>query len=131
MWLKTALAVIGAAFAWVYGAWDAAIMVLLAMVAIDYISGVLAAAARKELSSRVGFIGLAKKFGIFAIVAVAALIDKVVPMANGALRAAACMFFIANEGLSILENWAGLGLPLPDILKKTLVQIKDKGKATE
>ncbi len=123
---KGAVAVAAGVLAWLFGPWDPLIAVLLALVAIDYVSGVASAAARRELSSAQGFRGLVKKIGIFAIVAVASLADRVVPAANGALRSAACAFYIANEGLSVLENWGNIGLPLPDVLKKALAQLKDK-----
>ncbi len=123
---KAAIALLVGTLAWLFGPWDAFLTTLVALVAIDYISGVVSAAACKELSSAEGFHGVVKKVGIFAIVAVASLADRVVPAANGALRSATCAFYIANEGLSILENWGNIGLPLPEVLKKALAQVKDK-----
>jgi toxin secretion/phage lysis holin len=69
-----------------------------------------------------------KKIMIFVLVAVGSLLDKVIPAANNAIRAAICMFYIANEGLSILENAGALGLPLPAVLKKWLAKLKEVGE---
>lgn len=110
---------------WCRGPWDTLIAVLLAFVALDYLMGVINAICKQTLSSAVGFKGLAKKVAIFVMVGLAALLDRVAPM-NGAIRAAVCLFYIANEGISILENAGAIGLPLPDKLKETLAQLKDK-----
>ena len=124
-WIKGAIVTVGGILVWVFGPWDTLIAVLLGFVVLDYIMGVIKAAALKELSSRVGSKGLAKKVGIFAMVAVAAMLDRVAPM-NGAIRAAVAIFYIANEGLSILENAGALGLPMPDKLREALAQLRDK-----
>ena len=123
--LKSAIAAIGGVLVWMFGPWDTLIAVLLAFIVLDYLMGVFNAAVQKTLSSSVGFKGLAKKVAIFAMVGLAALLDRVAPM-NGAIRAAVCLFYIANEGISILENAGALGLPLPAKLKDMLVQLKDK-----
>lgn len=120
------LAALGAIGAYLFGPWDAMIMVLVAVVALDYISGVVCAAIHKELCSSAGFKGLAKKVFIFLLVALSALLDKLVPATNGAVRSAVCMFYIANEGISILENAGRLGLPLPNALKKMLTKLKSE-----
>jgi len=121
-------AAIGAAAAYLFGPWDAMIMVLVAVVALDYISGVACAAINKELCSSTGFKGLIKKVFIFLLVALAAMLDKLVPATNGAVRSAVCMFYIANEGISILENAGRLGLPLPGALKGMLTKLKSEGE---
>ena len=76
------------------------------------------------LSRQVGFKGLLKKIVIFMIVAVGTLIDRITPATNEAVSTAICMYYIANEGLSILENSAEMRLPLPKVLKKVLGQIR-------
>ena len=124
-WLKGAIVTVGGILAWIFGPWDTLVAVLLAFVVIDYLTGVLKGGALKETSSKVGAKGIAKKVFIFAMVGIAAMLDRVVPM-NGAIRAAVCMFYIANEGISILENAGALGLPLPAKLKDVLVQLRDK-----
>lgn len=122
-WVATCVV---AALTTLFGPNDTLIWVLLAMSVIDYITGVTCAAVTHTLCSSVGFKGLARKMGIFVIVAVAAIIDKIIPAIGGALCAAACAFYIANEGLSILENWGKIGLPLPKTLTKALAQLKQK-----
>ncbi|MEL7608129.1 MAG: phage holin family protein [Bacillota bacterium] len=124
---KAIFAAIGGVLAYLFGPWDALIGVLLAFVVTDYITGLMKGASQGKLDSAVGFRGLAKKVMIFALVAVGSLLDKVLPAANNAIRAAVCMFYIANEGLSILENAGALGLPLPQVLKKWLVKLKEAG----
>lgn len=108
---------------------DALINALIALVALDYVTGVICAAANKRLSSEIGFKGLIKKAVIFALVAVAGVADKVIPATNQAIRAAVILFYIANEAISILENAAELGLPVPEKLKAVLIKTKGEDKA--
>ena len=129
MWIKGAIAALGGAAAYLWGPWDALINALLALVALDYVTGVICAAANKRLSSEIGFKGLIKKALIFALVAVAGVADKVIPATNQAIRAAVILFYIANEAISILENAAELGLPVPEKLKAVLIKTKGEDKA--
>ncbi|MEA5059805.1 MAG: holin [Clostridia bacterium] len=124
---KSVVAVIGGIAAYLWGAWDALIQVLVAVVVIDYVTGVIKAAVKGELSSGVGFKGLAKKVAIFLIVALGVLVDTAIPATNGAVRSAVIMFYVANEGLSILENIGQLGVPLPVVLKGWLAKLKEEG----
>lgn len=124
--LRIAAAGIGGIATYIWGPWDALIIALVAMVAIDYITGIIKAAMQGKLSSLVGFKGLLKKVAIFLLVAVGVMVDKIIPATNEALRNAVIFFYIANEGLSILENAGELGLPLPAALKKSLEKMKDK-----
>lgn len=125
-WIKVVLAAIGGGLAWFFGPWDALISVLIGFIAVDYLMGVINAGMRKELSSEVGFKGLLRKMVILLLVGVGALLDKIMPGANGAIRAAVCTFYIANEGLSILENAGALGLPLPPKLLGVLKQLEEE-----
>ena len=129
MWIKGAIAALGGAAAYLWGPWDALINALIALVALDYVTGVICAAANKRLSSEIGFKGLIKKELIFALVAVAGVADKVIPATNQAIRAAVILFYIANEAISILENAAELGLPVPEKLKAVLIKTKGEDKA--
>lgn len=129
MWIKGAIAALGGAAAYLWGPWDALINALIALVALDYVTGVICAAANKRLSSEIGFKGLIKKAVIFALVAVAGVADKVIPATNQAIRAAVILFYIANEAISILENAAELGLPVPEKLKAALIKTKGEDKA--
>ena len=124
--LRIAAAGIGGIVTYIWGPWDALIVALVAMVIIDYITGVIKAAVQGKLSSAVGFRGLLKKVAIFLLVAVGVMVDRVIPATNEAVRSAVIFFYIANEGLSILENAGELGLPLPAALNKSLEKMQDK-----
>jgi len=123
-WLKGSVAVIGGIMSYLWGPWDALILALVACAIVDYITGVMKAACKRELSSEVGFKGLAKKVFMFAIVAVAVLIDRIVPAANQAIRSAVILFYIANEALSITENAGEMGLPIPAVIRKTIASLR-------
>ena len=101
--------------------------ILLAFVVIDYITGVLAAGHQGELSSKVGFRGIGKKIAIFALVAVAHLIDAATGNAN-IVRDAAIFFYLANELLSIIENVGTIGVPIPEIFIKAVEIFKGKSE---
>lgn len=131
-WIKVVLAAISGGLAWFFGPWDALIMVLVGFVLVDYLMGVINAAMKKELSSAVGFKGLLRKVVIFLMVGIGTLLDNIiVPGANGAIRMAVCTFYIANEGLSIMENAAAVGVPMPPKLKEILAQLRDKDEKEE
>lgn len=129
--LRIAAAGIGGIVTYIWGPWDALIIALVAMVIIDYITGVIKAAVQGKLSSAVGFRGLLKKVAIFLLVAVGVMVDRVIPATNEAVRSAVIFFYIANEGLSILENAGELGLPLPAALKKSLEKMRDKEEKSD
>ena len=105
---------------------DGLMYALIAFMVLDYISGVLVAIAQKELSSKVGFKGIAKKVIILSLVAVGHILDVHVLGGGAVCRSAVLGFYIANEGISILENAAELGLPLPKKLVSVLKQLKEK-----
>lgn len=122
---QTIAAVVGSLATYLYGGWSALLGILLAFVAIDYITGVLAAGRQGELSSSVGFKGIARKIAIFALVAIAHLID--VGLGDGNMfRDAAIFFYLANELLSIIENTGAMGVPIPEILLKAVELFKGK-----
>ena len=120
--VNSIFAIIGAAIAKALGGWDLALQVLVAIIAIDYITGVVIAILNKELSSEVGFKGLCKKMMIFALVYLAVLVDK--STGTDFIRTLVIMFYTANEGISVLENAGKLGVPYPAKLKEILVQLK-------
>ncbi|WP_054948987.1 phage holin family protein [Numidum massiliense] len=124
--IKTSVAVAGAAASFLWGGWSSLLSILLAFVVIDYASGVLAAAKQGELSSEVGGWGIAKKVFIFAIVAVAHLIDTAIGEAH-VFRDATIFFYLANEVLSIIENAGVMGLPIPAKLKGAVDVLNQKG----
>lgn len=116
--------------AYVFGAPDAWMIGLVIMVVLDYVTGLMKAYVSGELSSKVGFKGFLKKLMYFAIVAVAVIIDTLTG-AEGVLRVACIGFLIANEGVSILENCAAAGLPVPKALVKVLTKLKDETEEGE
>lgn len=124
-YLKYFTMVLGTGLTWLFGAWDTAIMVLICFMVADYIVGVIKGAYTKELSSDTGLKGIARKFLILLIVMVAVLLDRLLNTGTWVFRTLACYFYIANEGISILENAIILGLPVPEKMKDTLVQLKD------
>lgn len=125
---KAAVAGIGTFLTWLFGAWDTAIKVLIAFMVLDYISGVLVAYINKKISSDVGLRGLTRKFLILIVLMAAVLLDRLMNTENWIFRTLVCYFYVANEGISLLENAANLGLPVPDKLKDALVQLKDRNK---
>lgn len=129
--LKYAAAGAGGILTYIWGPWDALIIALVIFVTLDYITGIAKAAVQGKLSSAVGFKGLLKKVAIFVLVAIGTVMDSVIPAANHAIRSAVIMFYIANEGLSILENAGQLGLPLPKVLKRALEKMKDTDEKPE
>lgn len=113
----------GAVITYVFGGADSWLIAMLVLVIIDYISGVIAAAIRRELSSKKGFDGILKKVLLFCVVAVAHIIDQATS-AGGVLRNLVIGSLIANEGISILENCAKAGVPFPEKLLTVLEQLK-------
>ena len=129
--LKAIPAVIGGVAAYLWGPWDALIMVLIGVVVLDYLTGVINAVVHHKVCSAACFTGILKKVLIFVLVALAALVDKLVPATNDAVRAAVIIFYIANEGISILENAGEIGLPLPNVLKNALSKLKAQDEVKE
>ncbi len=124
---QSTFAAIGGFIGWFWGGCDSLLYSLITFVIVDYITGVMCAITKKELSSEIGFKGIFKKVLIFMLVGIANIIDVLVIGSGTVLRTAVICFYLSNEGLSILENTATLGLPIPDQLKKVLKQIKKRG----
>ena len=125
-WIQLAFAAIGGVLGGILGGLDGFLYALIAFVVIDYITGVMCAVVDRKLSSEVGFRGIFKKILIFAMVAVGHIIDTQILGVAGdgsAIRTAVIFFYLANEGVSILENTTRLGLPVPDKLKNVLAQL--------
>ena len=110
------------------GGCDGLLYALIAFVAIDYITGVMCAIADKNLSSEVGFKGICRKVLIFLLVGIANILDVQVIQTGSVLRTAIIFFYISNEGVSLLENAAHLGLPVPEKIKVVLKQLHDKSE---
>ncbi len=121
---NTIIGAVGATVTVALGGWDIALQVLVAFVVLDYITGLTVAIAEKKVSSAVGFKGLVKKVMIFALLFVAVQADKAT--GTNIIRSFTIMFYIANEGISVLENAGKLGVPYPAPLKNILVALKEK-----
>ena len=113
------------------GGCDGLLYALIAFVAIDYITGVMCAISDKTLSSEVGFKGICRKVLIFLLVGIGNIIDVQVLGSPGVLRTAVIFFYLSNEGVSLLENAAHLGLPVPDAIKTVLEQLHDRADGKE
>ncbi|WP_455716672.1 phage holin family protein [Anaerosporobacter sp.] len=114
---------------WIFAGFDSLIYALIAFTAIDYITGILLAIHTKKLSSTVGFKGISKKFLIFLIVTMGNIIDNYVVGTGRTIRTLVIMFYLANEGFSILENAGQLGLPIPEKLKDALQKLNSSNKS--
>lgn len=125
--IKLAITFLGSTFCWFIGKYDGIFYTLVAFITADYISGVACAIYERKLSSEVGFRGIAKKVLIIILVGIANLLDMYVLKTADILRVIVGMYYIANEGLSIVENAVRLGLPVPKKLRDVLVQLKNKG----
>ena len=122
---------VGAVLGFMYGEVTGLFWALIAFMALDYITGVIVAIIEKRLSSEVGFRGLAKKFLILVFVAVGHIADTYILGGTPAAMSAVMLFYIANEGISIIENAAALGLPVPKKLTNIMEQIKNKSESEE
>lgn len=127
-YFKTIIAIIGTIFTWLLGAWDTALIVLITFMVLDYMTGVLRGYINKELSSDIGLKGIARKAVIFIVLIVAVSLDRLLNTGTWLFRTLICYFYIANEGLSLIENAISLGVPVPNKLKEALAQLKDGEK---
>lgn len=123
--LNTLIAILGTAFTWLFGVWDLPLMALVTTMGLDYVTGITRGYITKQLSSEYGFRGLAKKLTIFYVLILAVVLDRILSGNSWVFRTLVCFWYTANEGLSILENVSVIGLPVPDRLVQTLVQLKE------
>ena len=121
--IQLAFAAVGGWLGWFLGVCDGLLYALLAFVVLDYITGVMCAIVDKKLSSAIGFKGVCKKVLILFMVGIANIVDLHVIGSGSALRGAVIAFYLSNEGLSLLENAAHIGLPIPDRMKDVLAQL--------
>lgn len=122
---------LGAWLGWFLGGYDGFIYALVALVTIDYITGVMRAFVEKQLSSEIGARGIVKKVLIFTLVGIGHTIDSQVLGSGNAIRTAVIFFYLSNEGISILENSVAMGLPIPDKLRMVLEQLRSEGSRTD
>lgn len=124
--IQLAFAAIGGWLGYFLGGCDGLLIALIVFAVVDYITGVMCAVADHSLSSAVGFKGICRKVLIFTLVGIANIIDVHVIGDGSILRTAVIFFYLSNEGVSLLENAAHLGLPIPEKLKDVLEQLHDR-----
>lgn len=125
--LQIAFTAIGGWLGYFLGGFDGMMIALIVFMTLDYLTGVMCAIVDKKLSSAVGFKGICKKVLILMLVGVANIVDVHVVGTGSALRGAVACFYLSNEGVSILENAAHIGLPIPEKLKEILAQLHNRG----
>ena len=131
-WVKGAFSFVAGAVIALIGGWDVLMQVLLLFIVIDYVGGLIQAIMEKKLDSNIGYRGIIKKVSYFAVVIVAAQLDRVLmPMDVPPLaRSITVLFLLVNEGLSILEHAAAVGVPIPKFLVDLLKKLRDQAENT-
>ena len=129
--MQIILAAVGGWLGYFLGGCDGLVYALILFVAADYITGVMCATVDKRLSSEIGFKGICKKVLIFVLVGLANILDVQIIGTGCVLRTAVIFFYISNEGVSLLENAAHLGLPVPEKLKDILQQLHNRAEEVD
>ena len=129
--IQVVFTMLGGWIGYFVGGCDGLLYALLAFVVIDYITGMMCAIADRKLSSEVGFKGICRKVLIFLLVGIANVLDVNVIGTGSVLRTAVIFFYISNEGVSLLENAAHLGLPVPEKIKIVLEQLHDRAESED
>ena len=129
--MQIILAAVGGWLGYFLGGCDGLVYALILFVAADYVTGVMCAAVDKRLSSEIGFKGICKKVLIFVLVGLANILDVQIIGTGSVLRTAVIFFYISNEGVSLLENAAHLGLPVPEKLKDILQQLHNRAEEVD
>ncbi len=119
------ITVLGGWIGYFLGGWDGTLYALVMFITIDYVTGVMCAISDRRLSSEVGFRGIAKKVFIFCLVGIGSMLDRNIVGTGDTVRTAVIFYYLSNEGISILENAARLGLPVPPKIQKVLEQLKE------
>ena len=127
MEIKVIAAFLGAVLGWFFGGLDTLLYILVVFVAVDYLTGVFAAFFQRKVSSRIGVKGIMKKVLIFLLVGIGNGVDMALGIDGAPVRTAVIFFYLSNEGISILENAARMGLPVPAVLKKVLGELQEDG----
>jgi len=127
---KTIIAAVGTAATYLWGGFDAVLTALVVFACVDYATGCAAAWAGKRLSSDVGRRGIAKKVGMFFVIAVANIIDQTGGIGDPILRTASTWWYLGNESLSIIENLSEIGVPVPEKLRQALMVLRDRERRT-
>ena len=129
--IQMVFAAVGGWLGYYLGGCDGLLLALVAFAAADYLTGIMCAVSDRKLSSNVGFKGICRKVLIFLLVGIANILDIHVIGTGSVLRTAVIFFYISNEGVSLLENAAHLGLPVPGKIKAVLEQLHDRAEKTE
>ena len=124
--IQLVFAAVGGWLGYFLGGYDGLLYALVVFMVVDYITGVMCAVSDKKLSSAVGFKGICRKVLILMLVGIANLLDVQVIGTGAVLRTAVIFFYLSNEGVSLLQNAAHLGLPIPKKLKAILAQLHDR-----
>lgn len=120
------VALIATFFTYLFGGWDLALKILITFMILDYVTGVIYAYVNKTLNSEIGFKGLIKKCMILAVLIVGVALDRMLGNdGTWVFRTLVCYFYIANEGISLLENISNLGVPIPNKIKNALEQLNN------
>lgn len=122
---------IGTSFTWLFGDWTSSIQILITLMVFDYVTGLIKSYLNKTISSDIGFKGILRKATIFIVLIVAVMLDKLLNTGTWVFRTIVCYFYIANEGISLLENLSEIGLPIPSQLKNALEQLEKKNDGTD
>lgn len=125
------VAIIATFFTYLFGGWDVALSILITFMILDYITGVIWAYIQKNLNSEVGFKGLVKKCTILIVLIVGAMLDRLLNSGEWVFRTLVAYFYIANEGISLLENISNLGVPIPSKIKDALEQLNKEDERAE
>lgn len=129
-YIKLLVMALGTGLTWLLGAWDMPLITLVIFMILDQLTGVIRGYVNKDLSSDVGLKGIARKCVILIVLIVAVSLDRLLNNGSWMFRTMVAYFYIANEGISLLENCASLGAPIPEKLKNALIQLKE-GKKKE
>lgn len=128
-YIKTGFAIAGTVFTYLFGGFDRVFQTLLVFIVIDYITGISKAYVSGNVNSYKGIKGITKKIFVLFLVAMGNMLDGIMNVQEPYIRTVVCYFLIANEGISILENLAVIGIPIPDKLKSVLEALKEDKKA--
>ncbi len=125
------VALVATFFTYLFGSWDLALQVLIVFMALDYGTGVLYAFLNNQLNSEVGFKGLVKKLMILVVLIIGVMLDRILGTGTWVFRTLVCYFYIANEGISLLENVGNIGIPIPNKIRNALEQLNKDDEESE
>ena len=129
--IQAVFTMVGGWLGYFLGGCEGLLYALVVFVVMDYVTGVMCAAADRKLSSEVGFKGICRKVLIFMMVGIANVLDVLIIGSGSVLRTAVIFFYLSNEGVSLLENAGHLGLPIPEKLKAVLEQLHRQSEETD